>query len=209
MDDYQVDPLQLKNDENSLDNLKDFEKSNYERFDNKLKNSSKSKQVYPPKVSNIKNINLSNVSKGSKFSSNNKSNLNSLVNNSNNNILNNNNIKSSPLNEEVKIYYDKTYVPIDTNYNRNIDLDTSALKIRTSKLSNQKAILENDVKKLKENLKIVKSEEYKNKLAELEKKRHQEKSEAHIYLNMCSQLAEELIHLRSKLDTLLNEKKQQ
>ena len=44
------------------------------------------------------------------------------------------------------------------------------------------------------------------KQAILEKQKLQAKSEANIYLNMCTQLAEELIDLRNKYDQLCNEK---
>lgn len=82
----------------------------------------------------------------------------------------------------------------------NHDIDFSALKIRVNQLNKQKENLEKEIIVLRRKLKEVKSIDYSKKLNNLEKIKSQAKSEAYVYLNVCSQLAEELIHLRSKLD---------
>ena len=86
-----------------------------------------------------------------------------------------------------------------TNSN-NITLIKS-LKEEIESLEKNKCILEEEISLLRKNIKNIKKDE---KMQSLEKIRNETKKKANHYLHICSQLAEEVIILRDKLDKYSN-----
>jgi hypothetical protein len=58
---------------------------------------------------------------------------------------------------------------------------------------------------LRKKVKNVKKEDLNKKIIQLEKEREESKKSANHYLHLCSQLAEEVIVLRNKLDKYSHE----
>lgn len=60
--------------------------------------------------------------------------------------------------------------------------------------------MEKDIIELRKKIKNIKKEDSHQKISLLEKEREESKKKANHYLHLCSQLAEEVIVLRNKLD---------
>ena len=86
------------------------------------------------------------------------------------------------------------------DYNTNNGTLIKSLKDEIEQLENEKGKLENEIISLRKNLKNMKKDDYTKKIQELENTRNETKKTATHYLNMCYQLAEEVIVLRDQLD---------